>query len=252
MQKPEGAGEPATSRLGAFGALVGEEMDGLTHLAGEERTLDRGATLWVQGKRLPNLFILLDGWMASVVATGDGREMTAKIHLPGDLLGLPSIAFATATETITALTPTTLRPLALHSFGHLFEAHPRVAAMMFLVSQQERATLMDRLTSCQRGQPVHRVAAFFCQLLTRIRWSHPETTDSFFMPLGRQQVADLVGIGPSGLAAALDHLRGKNVMGWTRRTVTIADERALAALARLPERELVLDPHWFPAISTDH
>lgn len=212
------------------------------------RAVDRGETLWRQGQRLPSLYILLDGWMASTIRGADGCDLTFKVHLPGDLLGLPSLAFSAATESVTAITGAQLRPIPLHSFGHLFEAYPRIAAMMFVVSQQERTLLMDRLAVSYTGIVVQRVAAFFHLLLERVRRSFPETTYAFSLPLDRQHVADLVGVKVAQLAAALKQLHADNVLGWTGRTVTIADEEALAVIAQMPRRELVQDAHWFPTI----
>ena len=243
-------GEPAIARLSAFGSLEGTELVGLAQLAGEKRLLDRNEVLWEEGKRLPALYVLLDGWMISSDAA-HGRAVTIKVHLPGDVLGLPSLAYATAAETAIALTPARLRPLALHSFGQLFDAHPRIAAIMFLVSQQERMVLTDRLVAAHTAGVRQRLAQFLYQLLDRVRRSFPDTGDSFFLPLGRDHVADLIGVNAAQLAKAVKELRAANVVGWTGRLLTIIDLDALRAEAGLPTRELVRGAHWLPVIDSE-
>lgn len=240
-------GEPATARLSAFGSLEGTELAGLAQLAGPIRKLDRGQLLWRAGKRLPALFVLLDGWMVSSVSASNGRDVAVKVHLPGDVLGLPSLAFSQAAETTAALTSVEVRPLGLHSFGHLFEAHPRVAAMMFLVSQQERMLLMDRLVAAHTAAPRQRLAAFLWRLLERVQRSYPGTGDSFLMPLQAGHVADLIGVSASQLTDAVKQLRLNDVAGWTKGRVTILDVEALRAEAGLPARQLASDAHWLPA-----
>lgn len=240
-------GEAATARLSAFGSLEGTELVALAQLAGEERVLDRQEVLWEEGKRLPALFVLLDGWMISSVASRD-RALTIKVHLPGDLLGLPSLAYAKAVETAVALTPAKLRPLALHSFGQLFEAHPRVAAIMFLVSQQERMVLTDRLVAAHTAGVTQRLARFLYQLLERVRRSFPATGDSFFLPLERDHVAQLIGTGSAQLAKAIKELRTANIVGWTGRWLTVIDLDALRTEADLPARELAEGAHWLPIV----
>ncbi len=238
--------ESATARLSAFGSLEGTELAGLAQIAGPVRLLDPGDILWDAGKRLPALFILLDGWMISTVGAGIGRGVTVKVHLPGDVLGLPSLAFSEAAETTVALTPAKVRPLGFHSFGHLFEAYPRVAAMMFLVSQQERMLLMDRLVAAHIAGAKQRLATFFWQMLERVQRSYPGTADSFFLPIERDHVADLIGVGPSQLAAAVKELRRADIVGWTGGWLTVLDAEALRTEAGLPARQLASDAHWLP------
>lgn len=242
------AGESATSRLDAFGSLEDTELAGLAKMAGAKKAIAKGERLWRQDGRLPSLYLLLDGWMVSTTVVGGGRDLTTKVHLPGDLLGLPSLAFSAATESVVAITAAQLRPLALHSFGHLFESHPRIAAMMFLVSQQERAALTDQLAISYTGTSLQRVATFYHRLLERMRRSQPETTDSFSLPLRRQHVADLVGISGAQLAGALKQLRSDEVLGWSGSVVTVFDSVALSKVAKAPTRQVVHDAHWFPTI----
>lgn len=244
-------GEPATARLSAFGSLEGTELAGLAQLAGPPREFDRGDTVWQEDARLPSLFVLLEGWMVSRMSSGGRRDLTLKVHLPGDVLGLPSLAFATAAETTVAITPVKLCPLSMHSFGHLFETHPRVAAMMFLVSQQERVDLLDRLVAAQTASVVQRVAAFVCRLLDRVKRSYPDTADAFFLPMTRQHVADIVGTSLPQLTNALKELRAENILGWTNQLLTVVDIDALRAKAELPSRQLAANAHWLPPSSDE-
>lgn len=239
-------GMPATARLSAFGSLEGTELADLSQLAGAERRLERGETLWREGERLPGLFILVDGWMASTTSVGANRQLTVKVHLPGDVLGLPSLAFEAAAETTIALTSVVLRPLALHSFGRLFEAQPRIAAMMFLVSQQERMNLTDRLVSTAVGNVKTRLAALIVQLCERVERSYPNTGDAFHLPLTRPNVADMIGVTVARLTDALKQLRTDDVLGWSRGLLTIIDRAALVETANLPSRQLAQDALWLP------
>ena len=222
---------------------------GLSQLAGEERLLDRTERLWEEGRKLPAIYVLLDGWMISQVS-GRDRVVTIKVHLPGDVLGLPSLAYATAAETAVALTAARLRPLALHSFGQLFEAHPRVAAIMFMVSQQERMVLTDRLVAEHTASVRQKLAQFLCRILERVRRSFPDTGNSFYLPLDRNHVADLVGAKSAQLAKAIKELRAANVVGWTSGLVTIVDLDALRTEANLPDRELDRGAHWLPIVDS--
>lgn len=238
--------EAAVSRLSAFGALDPGELAGLSEIAGPERVLSRGDILWREGDRLPGLFLLTDGWIASVREFENARLMI-KAHMPGDLLGLPSLAFTRAGESAIALSEAIVRPLRLHSFGALFEAHPRVAAMTYMVSQQERMDLTDRMVRLQKGQPIARIAAMFAMLSERVSRAFPDGCEVQRLPLSNADLADLAGVSSAGLAAGLRTLREANILAWSRQRLTIFDAQALIALADLPHRKLAEDPHWMPS-----
>ncbi|RYD21106.1 MAG: Crp/Fnr family transcriptional regulator, partial [Lysobacteraceae bacterium] len=206
-------GGTATARLSAFGSLDRTELAGLTQLGGLEQVLGTGETLWKEGDRLPGLFVLLDGWMVSTMNTGASDPVTVKVHLPGDILGLPGLAFVRSPQQATTLTRVRLLPISLASFGRLFSSHPRVAAIMFLVSQQERLELMDKLAARATSDVTQRLAAFVNGLHSRVKHSFPDTGDAFHLPLSRRHVADLIGATLPQLTGALKTQRTDNVFG---------------------------------------
>lgn len=237
----------ATARLNAFGALEASELADLRAAAGPERVLGAEDTLWREGDRLPGLSLLVEGWAASTMSFGDGRRQMLKIHLAGDVLGMPSLAMTAAAETLVALSPVRVRSLPLYSLGHLFESHPRLAAMLFLVSQEERVHLMDRLASVGRTGATQRLAAVIVHLRDRVERSFPDTGDSFRLPITLEDLADLVGLDTGRTRQALDALREENLAGWSGDRMTILDLDALRRLSDLPARQVVDDPAWLPA-----
>lgn len=239
--------EPAVARLHAFGALGDSELAGLSEIAGPERALRRHDELWREGNRLPGLFLLVNGWMASIRDGGDGTRRLFKVHLAGDVLGLPSLAFEAAGETMSALTAATVRPLRLHSFGALFEAYPRLAAMTFMISQQERMELIDRLIDARRDDVTARIATTMILLSRRLEQLDPGSGGAYRLPLTNCDLADLVGISPSRLRSGIRVLRSANLLGWSGDRLTITDAEGLLRLADLPNRTIVEDSHWMPS-----
>lgn len=249
--KATAEGATATARLSAFGSLDPTELAGLTQFGGSEQILGLGETLWKEGDRLPGLFVLLDGWMVSTMSTSASDSVTVKIHLPGDILGLPGLAFVRSPQHATALTRVRLLPISLASFGRLFSSHPRVAAIMFLVSQQERLELMDKLAARATSDVTQRLAAFVNGLHARVKHSFSDTGDAFPLPLRRRHVADLIGATLPQLTGALKTMRAENVFGWSDRLLTIIDPVALDARAGLPSRRLAQDSFWLPPVSAN-
>ena len=97
------------------------------------------------------LFLLVDGWVASSITVASGRQQTVKIHLPRDILGTPSLCVTRTAECLTAITPITVRPVSRGDLMGVLARFPRVAAAHFLGAQRERVTLMEALAELSRG-----------------------------------------------------------------------------------------------------
>ncbi len=237
----------ATARFTAFSDLALEELSSLKGMAGETRRLAQGEVLRHEGDASRLMYFLLSGWTASSVAVAGGARLIVKVHMPGDLLGLPSLSLATACDTIHALTPAVVSPVDPHAIGQIFSKSPRLAALLFLISQEERVRLMDRLASIGRTDAIGRVAELILQLHARVKRNDPDSGDSFFAPLTQLDIADLTGLSKIHANRTIQQLRRDNIVKWTRRSVTILDVDRLRELAQLMPRRLASDLSWIPA-----
>ena len=181
------------------------------------------------------------------MAFADGRRQLIKAHLPGDLLGLPSMALRQAADSIVALTPAVIASIPRDAIGRLFVRNPRLAALLFLISQEERVALMDRIASIGSTDAINRLAALLLQVHGRVIRAHPETGSSFPFPLSQMDVADMTGVTTVHLNRTIQRLRAQGAVTWIRQQVTINDFDVLARLAELPARALDRQPDWLPA-----
>jgi CRP/FNR family transcriptional regulator, anaerobic regulatory protein len=235
-----------TVRLEAFASLQDHERGMLEAVAGPAIRLARGKTLRPEGERDPQLYLLASGWAASTIRSPAGSRQLLKIHMPGDMMGLPSLAYHEAVDTIVALTPIVVHSFPSAAIGAMFASHPRIAALLFLISQEERTMLADRVAAMGRAGAVQRVAALILQLHARVMRHDPATGDSFHVPIRQAELADLAGITTVHVNRVLQELRARELVHWSRQTITILDQPGLRALAGLPERTMVSEPDWLP------
>lgn len=233
------------TRFKAFTCADDDDIDTFRRLAGPAITLKRGDTLRAQGSRDPQVYMLLSGWVACSIIVGEGARQIVKVHLPGDLVGMPSLAAATACDTIEAMSAATLGVIETAAIGRLFGNNPRLAALLFLVSQQERVLLMERLASIGRTSAVSRIAALMLELRTRVRRNDPTVESVVYAPLTQEDIGDLTGLTPVYVNRTLRQLRTRGVASWRRGVITIADRAALVDLAAVPQSE-ERDTNWIP------
>ena len=237
----------AISRFTAFAELGNSEISNLSAMPGTIRKLEPGEILRSEGDAPPTMYLLHSGWTASSIGVAGGSRQMIKVHLPGDLLGLPSLAFAQACDTIHALSPAVVSEVEAHAIGAIFRSSPRLAALLFLISQEERVRLMDRLASIGRTDAIGRVAALILHLHARVQCNKPEAGDTFHVPLTQADLADLTGLSKVHVNRTLQQLRGEKIVRWSSRSVTILDSERLRGLAQIPSRQLAKDLSWVPA-----
>ena len=233
-------------RFTAFSSLSDRAMGDLMTLATGHREIAAGEYIVHEGDAPAGIFLLIAGWTASSIAFADGHRQLIKAHLPGDLLGLPSIALRHAADSVVALTPVVVAPISPAALGKLFVRNPRVAALLFLISQEERIMLMDRLASIGSTKAASRLAALLLQVHARLLRARPDTGDAFDFPLLQHDVADMIGVTAVHLNRTAQTLRAKGVITWRQQRVTIHDFAAMRRLAELPQRVVNHDPDWLP------
>jgi CRP/FNR family transcriptional regulator len=237
---------PSLARLSAFIKLTPAELLLLQSLGGAHRTLKRGEVLTDEGDDQPRCFVLIEGWTASAIAFPNGKRQIIKVHMPGDMLGTPSLALAQSPESITALTKTVVAPMPLSALGTLFRDAPRLAAILYLISVEERVMLMDRLAALGRSSAKERFASLVLQIHERLQRTSPDLGNVIDLPLSRIDLADLAGITTVHLNRVLHDLADANVLSWKGKTLEIFDFAALRDMSGLPPRHLTSDVGWLP------
>lgn len=236
----------STNRLDAFADISEAEAGVLRRLAGAPATVAAGEILRSEGAANHGVFLLLDGWVVSSVTFDDGARQILKIHLPGDLLGAPSLPYAHAVETLTALTAVRYSAVPLAALGALFAEAPRLGALMFLAAQEERVILMDRLAAIGRLGAQRAVAALFVHLHDRLVLGGRKGAAALDMPLTQRQIGDMLGLTQVHVNRMLRRLERMGALRRAGRRYELVDVEELRALAALPKREVRRNPGWLP------
>ena len=236
----------STARLAEFRSPSPAELEIFASLAGPVQQIARTRTIRREGDSPQSVYMLLEGWVLSSMTLADGGRQIAKVHLPGDILGAPSIALDRAAETLTALTPVKLRSISLPGFGSLFTCAPHMAALMFLSAQQERVMLMDRLCSIGRTSAECRLADFLVHLHSRLNVVQPGIGARFEHPLTQEQIGDVIGLTAVHVNRVFRTLEDKGLIVRDGHMIELLDIPALRKLSGVPPRTLAKDLSWLP------
>ncbi|MEO6215592.1 MAG: Crp/Fnr family transcriptional regulator [Sphingomonas sp.] len=228
-------------------ALTSAEHAALEQLEERERNLRRGATLQRENDVGAELFILRKGMMMSSVLLDDGSRQILRFLFPGDMIAVSALVYREAPETITALTDAIVSPFERSAMSRVISSHPRLAALILVYNQIERATLTDRLAALGRTSAKARVAAILLEMGSRLRMLDKELGNSFTLGLTQEEIGDATGLTAVHVNRMLRQLEEEGVIARVGGRVTLTDERALARAAKFVDRHAGLDLRWLPA-----
>lgn len=220
-----------------FAGLQFREGDGLPNfelISGPQRLCSKGQFLSHEGEPRPDLYLLRSGWLCCSVTTLAGDRQVTTIHIPGDLVGMPSIAREVAAETISALTDCVVDVVPLDAFAMAFRQQPRLSALLYMSAPEERVRLIHQLTLVGRVHSVKRMAAFLLSIYHRVRVGIPGVNDNFALPLTQQDLADATGMSVVHANRALRTLRERGYASLQKGILTVNDYGGLVKFAGSP------------------
>lgn len=239
-------GSCLAERLAHYVSLTASEQQALDRLEQQERSYRRGTTIRGENDPARELFIVQKGWLHSYVLLGNGSRQIMRLHFPGDVLGLSSLAFGRSSDAITAVTDVVLCPFDKDRLALLFEEHPRLAALIFTLCVAERVTLADRLASIGRTSARMRVASLLCELMARLRIGGGSSMTEFQMPLTQEEIGDATGLTAVHVNRMMRSLVDDGLIARNGNAIAILDETRLVEEVNFVDRYAAIDTSWLP------
>ncbi len=227
--------------------LTDRERAALARLEENQRKVKRGAMIQRANEPVTELYVLRAGRVMSYVILPDGSRQILRVYFAGDFIGSASTVYRKSPESLVALSDSVLCPFDKHSLRTLLEEHPRVAALMFVLSQMERVALTDRLASLGRSSARARVASFLLDIIDRLRLMDDSITNSFDLKLTQEEIGDAVGLTSVHVNRMIRQMEADGLISRANGRITLLDEAALEEIGHYTNRYTDLDLDWLPA-----
>jgi CRP/FNR family transcriptional regulator len=226
--------------------LTERERTALARLEENQRKVKRGAMIQRANETITELFVLRAGRVMSYVILPDGSRQILRVYFAGDFIGSASTVYSKSPESLVALSDSVLCPFDKHALRVLLEEHPRVAALMFVLSQMERVALTDRLASLGRSSARARVASFLLDIIDRLRLMDDGITDSFDLKLTQEEIGDAVGLTSVHVNRMIRQMEADGLISRSNGRITLLNEKALEEIGHYTNRYTDLDLDWLP------
>lgn len=233
-------------RLVDFDCLTADDVERMRNLGGAPVEVPRNAVIRSESSAERSMYLLIDGWVLSSMLLRNGERQILKLHLPGDWLGTTSMATDRAVDTLTALTPVTVRKVSLEALGEVLAESPRLMAFSLLSAQKERVTLMDRLATVGRSTAIARLASFLIDLNERLQQVGQAREGRFELRITQEQLGDMLGLTAVHVNRMVRELERRGLIGRSGMMLRLADLAGLNSIAALPPRRMAADAGWLP------
>lgn len=208
------------------GALPPERLADLAAIRRIER-LAPGETLAWEGAQSVLVAIVRNGLVKRSVLLADGREQVVGLAFAGDTVGRP---FAeTSDHGLTAITQTTLCVYTRAAFERFAAANPVFEHAMLVQALDDLSRAQRTMVMLARLSAPQRIATFLLDLLAR---GDRTPTGQIAIPLGRQQIGDVLGLSIETVSRTLRAFERGGLIGLPGyRTLILRNPGALAAIA---------------------
>ncbi|MES1984128.1 MAG: Crp/Fnr family transcriptional regulator [Pseudomonadota bacterium] len=223
------------------------ERRALARLEESQRKVKRGVIIQRTNEPVNELFVLRHGRVMSYIILPDGSRQILRVYFPGDFIGSASTIYSKAPESLVALADSVLCPFDKAGLRVLLEEYPRVAALMFVLSQTERVALTDRLASLGRTSAKARVAAFLLDIVHRLRVMNDDVTNTFDLKLTQEEIGDAVGLTSVHVNRMVRQMETEGLIARSDGLYTILDEKKLTEIGHYTDRYSDLNLDWLPS-----
>ncbi|EZP53332.1 Crp/Fnr family transcriptional regulator [Sphingomonas sp. RIT328] len=233
-------------RYRALADLTRDEEAALVTLGDAPVTRPPGHMIRPEGAPVSGFYLHIRGWITSSIMLRNGARLIQKVHLPGDMLGTPSMVLPHAADTLTMVTEATVAFVPFTRLGALYTRLPRLAALVTFAAQAERVSLMDTLAVTGRASAREQLARLLLDLHARLLPLGLVVDDGFDLPLTQEAIGDLAGLTAVHVNRKLRDFREEGLIARDGTTIRLLDLPRLRALSPILPRALRFDAAWLP------
>lgn len=219
--------KPLARKLGAFVALSEVELALLEGLHKRRRTFVAGRDLVLQGEADQSAYVLVSGWACSYKLLADGQRQIVDFQIPGDFLGLRSVALHISDHSIVPVTDIEVTEVHVSDLMEAFARTPRLATAVFWAASRDEAMVVEHLVGLGRRDAAERVAHFLLELGARLSLVGMGSKAGYACPLSQYMVADALGLSSVHVNRVLRQLREAGMLTFRDGFVRIDDYDAL-------------------------
>ena len=198
--------------------------------SGVKLAFDRNELIYRHGEPAEHIFLLLEGEAQSTLLSSSGNETLLRIHLPGSVLGLTSLASVPWRDaTAKAIEPSLLAKIARDDVKHLILSDRTLGLCLIQLLVDRMRDFHFRVGDLQ-AQSVEQRLARVLLAISRRTLEHGSPAPRPEIHLTHEELAQLVNSRRQTVTAILGRFAQAGYISKSGRRLTIEDVAGLAGL----------------------
>ena len=218
--------------LDVFRSFEKSELAFVSTFKKGELSVDKGATVLVEGNHSAHLYTVLSGFGFRYKLMADGGRQILNYLLPGDLIGLQGSLMGEMQHSVEALSPMLLCVFEREQLHTLYQNHPGLAYDITWLASREEQMLDENLLSIGRRTALERSAYLIAFIWARASKVHLVGKANALLPLTQQHVADTLGLSLVHTNRTLRKLIDRKLILWRDGGCEVLDLEVLTKTAR--------------------
>lgn len=213
------------------GEMCDADRAALNQIVQRARPLRKGAYLFRAGEKADCVYALRTGSLKSYRVTPEGEEHVTGFFLPGEVVGLESLANGEHTQTALALDTALVCRIPLEQYEKLSERVPAMRRQLVKVMSRELHDVQERLADARHTGAPATLAGFLVNLSDRFS-RRGLLSERFTLPMSRGDIASYLGLTLETVSRLLARFQVQELIDVHARDVRILNPDALREMSR--------------------
>ncbi|MDX2424940.1 MAG: helix-turn-helix domain-containing protein [Cycloclasticus sp.] len=222
----------ALSSLCLPAALDEAMIDELKSIVTSDRRFDQKQVIYSQGDPFQSLHVVKSGAVKTYITDTRGDEHITGFYLPGEIIGLESIAGRKYLSTATSLTDSYLCKANYPRLAQLRKNNPALSDWAINLFSQSLASGHEFFNCLSHHSAVSRLATFILVISKRTGRADRHQL-SFTLPMSRQDIGNYLGLASETTSRAFSRLVETKCIEKKNRQINIIDLSHLMQLSAL-------------------
>ena len=222
---------PLARKLGAYVTLSEPELAVLANLHGQRKNYSAGRDIVHQGQADQSAYVLAEGWVCSYRLLPGGGRQIVDFQIPGDFLGLRTILYKSAGQSIEPLTKVQASVVSGVDLMDVFARNPRLGTAVLWAASRDDAMVVEHLVGIGRRNALERTAHLLLELGARLTLVGLGSKAGYDCPLSQYLLADALGLSAVHVNRVLRELREDGLLTFRNGRVDLNDFNGLVTLA---------------------
>ena len=217
-------------QLSIHSYLTEEERQVLLALPAMRETIPSQATIVAPEEVVQSCYVVLNGLLARVSHTREGRRQILSFYVAGDMPDLQSLIRPRATFGLCALCESEIVRIPHTALREVIRAYPGISDALSREMVRESTIAAEWIVNLGGRTAIERIAHLFCEMAVKTGTAQERDT-RFPFPIKQTMLADATGLSAVHVNRSLQALRKEKVLRFEQGYVEIPNWQVLVDVA---------------------